>query len=164
MLSVNFYNTSSDNIRVNKSLASVGSYSCDLLEECSVDTPKIIVNASASLAVANFAYIEAFHRYYYAKATILDGNRIQFDLSVDRLMSFVNPYKASITAYIERNQNKFNKAILDDQAMFTNDRDIITKIIVDPGFDYNGRNIEDWKLIGVFNAGLCNTAQPANNS
>lgn len=158
MLNVTFYNTSDDNLKVNKTLTSVGSYNCDLLEECSVTNPSIIVNASGSLATCNYAYIADWHRYYYVKPTILDGNRIRMDLTVDRLMSFVNPNKGSIQAYIERNEFNFDKSIVDEQAIFTNDRDVITKNV---SYYDTTISLSNWKLIGVFNAGLCNTA---NNS
>lgn len=155
MISVVFYNTSSDDLRVNKSLGTAkGTYSCDLLEECDITNPKIIVTANSSLIGVNYCYIADYHRYYYAKLTILDGNRFQFDLSVDRLMSFVNPNKANLTGYVERNASDYNMNIMDDQAIFTNDRDIVTKNIGVSGIT---KTLDNWKLLGVFNAGLCNT-------
>ena len=148
--------TSDDNLKVNKTLTNIGGYYADLLEECTVDNPKIIVTNtdSAALLSVNYAYIEDFHRYYFAKCTILDGTRFQFDLSVDRLMSFVNPNKSSISAYIERNETDYQKDILDDQAIFTNDRDITTRLITDSGHIVT---MDKWHIIGCFNAGLCNT-------
>ena len=157
MISVSFYNTSSDDLRVNKSLGTaLGTYSCDLLEECDIHNPKIIVNANASLVNTNYCYIATYHRYYYAKLTILDGNRFQFDLSVDRLMSFVNPNKANLTGYVERNEFDFNKDIVDDQAIFTNDRDIVTKIVATNEYGA-GVPMGNWRLLALFNAGICNT-------
>ena len=157
MISVSFYNTSSDDLRVNKSLGTaLGTYSCDLLEECDIHNPKIIVNANSGLLGVNYCYIPSFHRYYYAKLSILDGNRFQFDLSVDRLMSFVNPNKAGLVGYVERNEFEFNEHIVDDQAIFTNDRDIVTKIV--SANEYGaGVPMGNWRLLALFNAGICNT-------
>lgn len=148
--------TSDDNLNVNKALENIGGYYVDLLDECSIDNPKIIVtntNASELLRV-NYCYIEDFHRYYFAKLSILDEYRFQYDLTVDRLMSFINPYKANIQGYIERNETDYQKDILDDQAVFTNDRDIVTRLITDEGHIVT---MDKWHIIGCFNAGLCNT-------
>lgn len=164
-LSVTLYNTASDNLKVAKSLSTIGTYSCDLLEECSVSNPSIIVNAGGSIATCNYAYISAWHRYYWAHPIVLDGYRIRLDLTVDPLMSFVNPNKGSIQAYIERNENTYNKHLFDNQAVFDVDRDYIIYKLTSGG---DTRRVDNYKLIGVFNAGLCNGQTthtvPTNNS
>lgn len=156
MVTVNFYNTSDDNLKVDKSLTQFGtSYSCDIKEECSIDNPKIIVDWVSDIQLCNYVYIEDFHRYYYAKPVILDGHRIQFDCYVDRLMSFVNPNKANITAYITRNQADFNKDIKDEQGVFLDEKDTVTRLISNNNVTLP-LSIDNWKFLGLFNAGLCN--------
>lgn len=153
-MTIIFYSTSDDDLKVTKSLTQIGSYTCQLLGECDIYNPRVIITEAANLLGANYCYISDFHRYYYAKPIMLDGTRIAFECSVDRLMSFVSPYKASILAYIERNQNDYNKNLLDEQGIFTNDRDIKTVVIKNNGI---AKPIDAFKLVGFFNAGLCNT-------
>lgn len=156
MLNITLYNTNSDALRVNKTLSAIGSYNCDLLETSTRNAPKITLNASNDIINANYAYIPDYHRYYYVEdVVILDGYRVQLNLSVDRLMSFIQPNVASLVGYVERNENDFNTKLVDDQAIFTNDRTIVTKLITDNDVDVT---LDNWKIIGTFNSGLCNTS------
>jgi hypothetical protein len=151
------YSTQDDDLRVSKSLTALKTLSnINLLDEDEINTPSFIVTAGDDLLPCNYAYIAKYHRYYFAKVTILDGLRFRVDMTVDRLMSFIQPNKAALSGYVERNENNFNKDIVDDQAVFTNDRDIKTVAITVNGI---AKPLENWKLIGVFNAGLCNTVE-----
>ena len=157
-MTIILYNVSDDDLKVTKSLTNVVATFSDinLLNEDDISNPYFDITYNASYLSVNYAYVSAWNRYYFADITILTGNIMRFTLRVDRLMSFINPYKASLTGYVERNANNFNKDIVDDQGVFTNDRDVKTVAIT-----YNGlpRPIEDWKLIALFNAGLCNTEE-----
>lgn len=157
-MTIILYNVSDDDLKVTKNISSVVATFSDinLLNEDDINNPYFDITLNASYLSANYAYIAAWHRYYFVDITILTGNIMRFNLRVDRLMSFINPNKASLTGYVERNANNFNKDIVDDQGVFTNDRDIKTVAIT-----YNGlpRPIEDWKLIALFNAGLCNSVE-----
>ena len=149
------YSTQDDDLRVSKSLTALKTLSnINLLDEDEINTPSFIVTADDDLLPCNYAYIAKYHRYYFAKVTILDGLRFRVDMTVDRLMSFINPNKAALSGYVERNANNYNLNILDDQAIFTNDRDVKTVAITNNGLT---NAIENWKLIGLFNAGLCNS-------
>ena len=154
MITVIFYNTSDDNLKVTKTLTQFASYNCEIKGECSIDNPRIEVDYVSGIQACNYAYIEDFHRYYYVKPVILDGHRIQFDCSVDRLMSFVSPNKGNITAYITRNENDYNPDIKDEQGVFLDEKDTTTRLVANnvtlP------LSIDNWKFIGLFNAGLCN--------
>ena len=153
---ITLYKTSSDDLEVNKTLTKIGDYTCSLLDECSISEPMAILTLSADALDANYAYIADYNRYYWAKVTIINGHEIKVDMAVDRLMSFINPNKTNLVGYVERNENNFNANIVDDQAIFTNDRDIKTVAITMNGLT---KPLENWKLIGVFNAGLCNTIE-----
>lgn len=157
-MTIILYNVSDDDLKVTKNISNVIATFSDinLLNEDDINNPYFDITLNASYLSVNYAYIAAWHRYYFVDITILTGNIMRFNLRVDRLMSFINPNKTSLTGYVERNANNFNKDIVDDQGVFTNDRDIKTVAIT-----YNGlpRPIEDWKLIALFNAGLCNSVE-----
>lgn len=155
-VTINFYNMSDDNLVVNKTLTSIASYDCEITDECDISSPRFVITKNDTLLPANYAYISKYNRYYFVNINILNGNEMEFNLSVDRLMSFVNPNKANLTGYVERNEQRFNTNIVDEQGIFTNDRDIKTVAITSNGLT---KPIENWKLIGVFNAGLCETIE-----
>lgn len=155
-MNVTFYSTSDDNLKVNKSLTLIGSYACQLKEVCSVSNPGFIISMNTNLLNANYAYVADFHRYYFIKVTILDGTRLLIEGTVDRLMSFIQPNRAGLVGYVERNENDYQMDILDEQYIFTNDRDILTRII--PSDRGTPTTLDNWRMIGTFNAGLCNTS------
>lgn len=157
-MNVVFYSTSDDSLKVNKSLTLIGSYNCQLKEVCSVNNPGFEISMNTNLLNANYAYVADFHRYYFIKITILDGTRLLIEGSVDRLMSFIQPNRAGLAGYVERNENDYNVRLVDNQAVFTNDRDIITRTIINPRKGTETK-LDNWRLVGLFNAGLCNTAQ-----
>lgn len=154
-MNVIFYNTSDDNLKVNKTLTEIGTYSCQLKEECSVNTPAFRISLNTNLINANYAYVADFHRYYFIKTTILDGTQLLIEGRVDRLMSFIQPNRAGLVGYVERNENDYDMSIVDDQGIFTNDRDIRTRLITNEGHIVT---MDKWHVIGMFNAGLCNTS------
>lgn len=157
-MTIILYSVSDDDLKVNKTLGTaIATFNdVEITDEDNIHEPHFIITLNSTYLSVNYAYIEAWHRYYFVKINILDGNRMEFILTVDRLMSFVNANKASLTGYVERSTNHYNLNILDDQGVFTNDRDIRTQAVT-----YNGaaRPIENWKLIGLFNAGLCDSVQ-----
>lgn len=157
-MTIILYNVSDDDLKVNKTLGTaVATFtSINLLNEDDINNPYFDITYDATYLSINYAYVEAWHRYYFVDIVILSGNMMRFNLRVDRLMSFINPNKASLTGYVERNANNFNKDIVDDQAVFTNDREIKTVAVTSNGLP---KPIENWKLIALFNAGLCNTQE-----
>lgn len=157
-MTIILYSVSDDDLKVNKTLGTaIATFNdVEITDEDNIHEPHFIITLNSTYLSVNYAYIEAWHRYYFVKINILDGNRMEFILTVDRLMSFVNANKASLTGYVERNANNFNLNILDEQAVFTNDRDIKTAAVTYSGVT---KAIEGWKLVGLFNAGLCNSIE-----
>ena len=157
-MTIILYSISDDDLKVSKALgtATATFSNVNLLNEDDINNPYFDITYDASYLGVNYAYVEAWHRYYFVDITILTGNIMRFTLRVDCLMSFINPNKSSLTGYVERNEQRFNVNILDEQGIFTNDRDIKTVAITSNGLT---KAIENWKLIGVFNAGLCNTEE-----
>lgn len=115
-VNVTLYTNSSDKRAVQKTLVSYGSYSCLILNDCTVESPEIILNYNSNIFNVNYAYIQYFNRYYYIEnITILNGNRVKISLKVDVLMSFKLQILAQ-TAVIKRQQNKYNLYL--DDSMF----------------------------------------------
>lgn len=158
-MTIVLYNVGDDDLKVNKTLGTPIATFNDiniLSNDEDISAPYFDITLDANYLAINYAYVEAWHRYYFVDITILSGNMMRFNLRVDRLMSFINPNKSSLTGYVERNEQRFNANIVDEQGIFTNDRDIKTVAITSNGLT---KAIENWKLVGVFNAGLCETIE-----
>lgn len=155
-MTIHLYSISDDNLKVSKTLgtATATFENVNLLNEDDINNPYFDITLNANYLSVNYAYVPAWHRYYFVDITIQSGNIMRFSLRVDRLMSFIAPNESNLTGYVERSTNHFNLNILDDQGIFTNDRDIRTQAVT-----YNGavRPIDNWKLVALFNAGLCNS-------
>lgn len=156
-MTIILYSTSDDDLKVDKTLTQIVELNnINLLNEDNIHEPYFDITLNSSYLSVNYAYIAAWNRYYFAKIDILNGNVMRFNLNVDRLKSFIAPNESSLTGYVERNASNFNKYILDDQAVFTNDRDIKTAAVTYSGLT---KAIESWKLVALFNAGLCNSVE-----
>lgn len=155
-MTIHLYSISDDNLKVSKTLgtATATFENVNLLNEDDINNPYFDITLNANYLSVNYAYVPAWHRYYFVDITIQSGNIMRFSLRVDRLMSFIAPNESNLTGYVERSTNHFNLNILDDQGIFTNDRDIRTQAVT-----YGGevRPIDSWKLVALFNAGLCNS-------
>ena len=156
IMTIHLYSISDDNLKVSKTLgtATATFNNVNLLNEDDINNPYFDITLNANYLSVNYAYVPAWHRYYFVDINIQSGNIMRFSLRVDRLMSFIAPNESNLTGYVERSTNHFNLNILDDQGIFTNDRDIRTQAVT-----YNGavRSIDNWKLVALFNAGLCNS-------
>lgn len=155
-MTIHLYSISDDNLKVSKTLGTATATfdNVNLLNEDDINNPYFDITLNANYLSVNYAYVPAWHRYYFVDITIQSGNIMRFSLRVDRLMSFIAPNESNLTGYVERSTNHFNLNILDDQGIFTNDRDIRTQAVT-----YGGevRPIDSWKLVALFNAGLCNS-------
>lgn len=154
-MTIILYSTSDDDLKVDKTITQIAELNnVNLLNEDNIHEPYFDITLNSSYLSVNYAYIAAWNRYYFVKIDILNGNVMRFNLNVDRLKSFIAPNESSLTGYVERSTNHFDLRIFDDQGIFTNDRDIRTQAVT-----YNGavKPIDSWKLVGLFNAGLCNS-------
>lgn len=108
---VTLYTNSSDPNEMNKSIALVGTASCDIKSQLDIENPVIDI-MGGSYTNVNYVYIEHFKRYYYAKYLGGTSNRATFECQSDPLMSF----KAGILsspAVIEKNSWHYDKYIPD---------------------------------------------------
>lgn len=92
----------------------VSQHTITLKDGCDIDKPTITFSAgSAIMATLNYAYIDAFHRYYWIRSRNMLHNGIcEMELESDPLQSFAAAIKAC-PATIERNEYDANAYIQD---------------------------------------------------
>lgn len=109
------YNNSSDSRKLSKSITQLATVDCQLKDNCSLLSPRLVINHSAlsSYANCNYMYIPDFHRYYYCNVTALAGDMLELSGDVDVLMSYASGIR-SIKCTIIRQENLFNPYIVDE--------------------------------------------------
>lgn len=114
-----FYKNLSDNNKIRKNISYLKSVNnCYLKDNCSMHNPILILSKESvpSLKNANYAYLDTFERYYYINDIVLTTAEIaEVHMTVDPLMSFANDI-LSIKCVIDRQENLFNKKIVDQNA------------------------------------------------
>ena len=112
-MQVVFYNNSSGNEHVNKSITEVATFDVELKDSCSVQNPVLLL--SGKYLNANYCYIADFGRYYYIDdITQIRKNLWQYTLRCDVLMSFSKEIEAN-KAIIERTESpKYYNKNFDD--------------------------------------------------
>lgn len=129
-MTVTLYNNKSEKIKVSKDLDELGAHEGRLKEECTILTPSILFQglSADALTGANYAYIDAFKRYYFiTNITVVDNNFLRVDMSVDVLQSYADSIKAQ-TAVIARNENEYNLYLNDGVFKAYQNPMIITKV------------------------------------
>ena len=106
------YTMTGDSHSFNKSLSSLGDFSCDFKNIIDVETPEVYVAAGDTYDKANYMYIPEFGRYYYCKARAGTGNVITFECQSDPLMCFKSQILAC-PAVIARNPWHFDLYVPD---------------------------------------------------
>ena len=106
------YTMTGDPHAFDKTLTSLGDFSCDFKNMIDVETPEVYVAAGATYDTANYMYIPEFGRYYYCKARAGTGNTITFECESDPLMSFKTQIQAC-PAVIARNPWHFDLYVPD---------------------------------------------------
>lgn len=109
---IDLFKCKDDNAVVNKNLESVHHFhSSQLKDTFNVLGGTIIL--PVEYCDYNYAYIPAFDRYYFMKPTILDGNRMECELTIDVLMTYKDDIK-NLECVIGRNSNNYNSYFHDD--------------------------------------------------
>lgn len=116
-ITMNLYTISDDERKVSKNIpvSPNSSHTITLKDGCSVDEPVVTLTASiASIASANYAYINTFGRYYWIRnrKSLVNGV-VELTLESDPWMSFSSQLRGC-QATITRNQNASNGYLLDD--------------------------------------------------
>ena len=91
-MTVTLYKNTSDKRNLNKNLTEIKTVSATAKGDINIISPTLIIqNFSTDF---NYCYISDFDRYYFVKSiTLLTGQRVQIDLTVDVLMSYKEEIK-----------------------------------------------------------------------
>lgn len=115
MATVKFYQNTSDNRYLSKSLTQKGTdISCSFKEDTTQEDPVLIISPTSYQAEANYCYISDTGRYYYIVNVTFSQQRVFVHLRVDVLMSFGSSL-ASCKCIASRSQNKYNSYLNDDR-------------------------------------------------
>ena len=132
-MNVTFYNNSSENIKIGKSLTAYGTYSVTLKEACSIKNPILKIEI-ATVPNVNYAYIPDFGRYYFVKDPICIRNGLwEIPLQVDVLESFKSGI-LNCDAILNRQEFLYNMYLKDELLDGLSDTFTVTKRF-STGFD-----------------------------
>ena len=102
-MNVILYNNKSDKRQLVKNISEIKTISATAKGDINIISPTLIIqNFSTDF---NYCYITDFDRYYFVKSiTLLTGQRVQIDLSIDVLMTYKEEIK-NLTVNILRYEN-----------------------------------------------------------
>ena len=102
-MNVILYNNKSDKRQLVKNITEIKTISATAKGEINIISPTLILEYFST--DFNYCYISDFNRYYFVKSiTLLTGQRIQIDLSVDVLMTYKEEIK-NLTVNVLRYEN-----------------------------------------------------------
>ena len=113
-MNVIFYHSTSDKRKVDKSLTTITTLSCDVIDDTSILSPRLKVKYNPNLLSSNYIYIPSFNRYYFITNITTSKGYLWIDATVDVLMSFKTEIKAT-KAIIKRQERHFNKYLNDEE-------------------------------------------------
>lgn len=118
-MNIILYNNSSEKNKINKTISQVTSLGGSLKEPSNVVNPVITIEYNNPVGF-NYAYIDAFGRYYFVdEITMITDTIMQIKLSVDVLESFKSQILAQ-NVVIDKSTNDFN--------MYLPNEDLITLV------------------------------------
>ena len=148
------YNNYSENNKLNKSIVKIVELQGYLREQTSLINPQILIEfhpeqfdgyvkednqvyvmyngvkitwdsfINKYVLSANYVHIPEFNRYYFINDIVsLRQNLWQITLSVDVLMSYKDQILET-NAFVARNQNEFNKDIIDNECVLTDKEEV----------------------------------------
>ena len=106
------YTNSSNPNKVNKSITTLATVSCDFKDVVDVENPTIVIGYGSPYEKCNYVYIAEFGRYYFATCKAGVGGKITVECVSDPLMSFKTEILNS-PAVIARNPWHFDLYIPD---------------------------------------------------
>lgn len=121
MFTVNFYNTTDQPNKLNKTLESVGSCNCQVNSQdgISIIDPIITVADNYEYINCNYVFIKEWGKYYFVKtATCKNSGITEYTLHEDVLMSHNAEITAS-TVMLSRSSNFFNSDLPDNRMPVT---------------------------------------------
>lgn len=88
-MTINLYSCSDDNRVANKTLTTItSSVTCKPSEPCSLISPVLLLDYSATYLAANYIYISDFDAYYFAQPVLRTGKVLQLNCKLDVYNSF----------------------------------------------------------------------------
>lgn len=134
-LKIDLYTCSADSIVVNKQpyLRSVVTTGFTFKDICDIINPKIILSNTNDITITelkfDYARIEKFNKYYFVKdIKYLNNNLLEVQLELDVLMTNKNAIY-NLTAFVDRNEFRYNERIIDDKLVILADKDYRTTTI-----------------------------------
>ena len=102
-MTVTLYKNTSDKRNLNKVISEIKSVSATAKGEINIISPTLILEYFST--DFNYCYISDFKRYYFVNSiTLLTGQRVQINLSVDVLMTYKEEIK-NLTVNVLRYEN-----------------------------------------------------------
>lgn len=113
MATVRFYQNTSDNRYLSKSITQKGTdVSCSFKENTTQEDPILIISPTNYQSSANYCYISDTGRYYYIVNVTFSQQRVFIHLKVDVLMSFGGSI-SSCKCIAARSSSKYNMYLND---------------------------------------------------
>lgn len=102
-MTITLYKNVSDKRNLNKNITEIKTVSAITKGDINIISPTLIIQYFST--DFNYCYISEFNRYYYVNSiSLLNGQRIQLELSVDVLMSYKEEIK-NLTVNVLRYEN-----------------------------------------------------------
>ena len=138
-MNVILYNNKSDKRQLVKNIAEIKTILATAKGDINIISPTLIIqNFSTDF---NYCYISDFDRYYFVKSiTLLTGQRIQIDLTVDVLMTYKEEIK-NLTVNVLRYENIEPTFLTDSRIPLLSDT--VQKVIEFPKNIFNLENPEE---------------------
>ena len=116
-VTITFYNNSSDNNEVNKSITQKDEKTVVFKEDVDLIEPSIVIESDSDVVSSNYMYM--LNRYYFIKnIDAMPGSLIRINAKVDPLMTYATAIKAN-QAILTRNSNQTNTYIPDGKMKIT---------------------------------------------
>lgn len=118
-MTITLYTVTDPTNKLTKTLGTpVANYTTAVIKDnCTIQTPVVVLPYSTGIFSANYMYISDFGRYYFIDTIETEHERVFIRAHCDVLMSF-NAEIKEISAYIERSENLYN-LYLNDKAFRT---------------------------------------------
>lgn len=113
---ISLYITKDDKRKVNKTVSVVAKdVACQFFDNCSILAPSLLLDFNSNYLTTNYIYIPNFKRYYYVdNITVLKGNHIQLNCSVDVLKSNASAIEKINCTVVRTAQSGKQQLYLDD--------------------------------------------------
>lgn len=129
-ITMNLYQITDDERVVGKSIPQtpLSQHTITLKDGCSIDEPVVsLTGSAASIAAANYAYVDTFGRYYWIRdrKSLINGV-IELTLESDPWNSFAAQLRGC-NATITRNENARNGYLLDEKYQLLAYNSVVTR-------------------------------------